>query len=128
VDPPAPPTDADAAAAGPVVVRRPAATVVSLAALEARRRQPADGGGTDPGDAKSPADSAIAGPQEAVLRAVLAVWDFRDADGWQQPLADALCAEASRALSAGLGETLAAGLRAFAESELRRQIVAANEV
>jgi hypothetical protein len=42
-------------------------------------------------------------------------------------LADALAAEPSLARSARLGEELAPGMRAFAESELRQQIVAADE-
>jgi ATP-dependent helicase/nuclease subunit A len=106
VAPPAPLTGADEAASAPVPKRRPAGAVVSLEVSEL---------------------SAL-GPRERVLRMVMKAWDFRDQDGWQQPLADALAAETSLVRSARLVQELAPELRAFAESELRGELDRAAEV
>jgi ATP-dependent helicase/nuclease subunit A len=101
-------TAADADAVAPIPVRRPPGAVVRLAPPSKDQHQRDDG-------------------RERVLRAVLADWDFRDHDGWQHHLADALSAVASVARSSPLADELALGLRAFAESELRRRIAAAKE-
>jgi ATP-dependent helicase/nuclease subunit A len=124
-------TAADAAAVGPVPVRWPSGAVVSLPALEAAARErSAAENGLFAEDAPSELSFAEphAGPRERALRAVQTMWDFRDHDGWQQPLADALAAEPSLARSARLGQELAPGLRAFAESDLRGRLAAADEL
>jgi ATP-dependent helicase/nuclease subunit A len=102
-------TAADADAVAPIPVRWPPGAVVVLTTASKDQLLGDDG-------------------REHVLRAVVTDWDFRDHDGWQHLLADALSGLPSVARSSPMASELASGLRAFADSELRRHIATASEV
>lgn len=66
-------------------------------------------------------------PRERIARAVLSRWDFADADGWQQLLADALAGEpAARAKDAA--PVVRRWLEQFAASPIRQALAGANEL
>jgi ATP-dependent helicase/nuclease subunit A len=71
---------------------------------------------------------ARSGPLQRMVNIVLRQWQFADRDGWQQPLADALADSARSAQVARLQEELIAGLEAFADSPMRRELAAAVEL
>jgi hypothetical protein len=122
-------TEADAAAVAPVPVRWPERGLLPLVVLERfwewedRQARELFAGEEPVGVA---AFDRPMGPTERVLRAVLAAWDFADADGWRPLLAEALESEPSLARSRKRGD-LQSVLERFADSETRRQLAGAVE-